>query len=210
MLSSQSSSTDADIDTTETKTSITNVTATTTTTTTMTRLKKSTSKSRTTNGPSKYKFNLVLTTIPDCTRATNTTTTTTTTTGNKLNRSRHRFDDEKEIQEIRQRLLNWYFENHRKLPWRFSPSNPNNKESSELSGDILTKKESTSDSSSSNEESLLEMEKEIERKGYMEWISEVMLQQTQVATVISYFERWLQKWPTVQDLAKATSEEVIK
>ncbi|XP_056132329.1 adenine DNA glycosylase isoform X2 [Lampris incognitus] len=35
-----------------------------------------------------------------------------------------------------------------------------------------------------------------------------MLQQTQVATVIDYYNRWMKKWPTVQDLAAATLEEV--
>uniref|UniRef100_A0A4X2LJJ8 Adenine DNA glycosylase n=1 Tax=Vombatus ursinus TaxID=29139 RepID=A0A4X2LJJ8_VOMUR len=35
-----------------------------------------------------------------------------------------------------------------------------------------------------------------------------MLQQTQVATVIGYYTRWMQKWPTLQDLAGASLEEV--
>ena len=45
---------------------------------------------------------------------------------------------------------------------------------------------------------------------YSVWISEVMLQQTQVAVVIPYFERWMRLFPTVYDLAKASREEVIK
>ncbi|NXL91982.1 MUTYH glycosylase, partial [Alectura lathami] len=40
------------------------------------------------------------------------------------------------------------------------------------------------------------------------WVSEVMLQQTQVATVIDYYNRWMQKWPTLQALAAASLEEV--
>ena len=48
------------------------------------------------------------------------------------------------------------------------------------------------------------------RTPYRVWISEVMLQQTQVAVVIPYFERWMQKFPTVDALAKASLEEVIK
>ena len=36
----------------------------------------------------------------------------------------------------------------------------------------------------------------------------MMLQQTQVATVVNYFEKWMSKWPTVKDLAEATLEEV--
>lgn len=37
-----------------------------------------------------------------------------------------------------------------------------------------------------------------------------MLQQTQVATVIPYFEKWLKKFPTVQDLAKAPLDDILK
>jgi hypothetical protein len=37
-------------------------------------------------------------------------------------------------------------------------------------------------------------------------VSEVMLQQTQVATVIAYWKRWIEKWPTIADLAKADIE----
>uniref|UniRef100_A0A8C5D7H7 Adenine DNA glycosylase n=1 Tax=Gouania willdenowi TaxID=441366 RepID=A0A8C5D7H7_GOUWI len=40
------------------------------------------------------------------------------------------------------------------------------------------------------------------------WVSEIMLQQTQVATVIDYYNRWLKRWPSVKDLASATLEEV--
>lgn len=40
------------------------------------------------------------------------------------------------------------------------------------------------------------------------WISEIMLQQTQVSTVISYFEKWMSKWPRVGDLAQANLEEI--
>jgi len=45
---------------------------------------------------------------------------------------------------------------------------------------------------------------------YSVWISEVMLQQTQVAVVIPYFERWMRLFPSVQDLAEASREAVIK
>ncbi|XP_034736910.1 adenine DNA glycosylase [Etheostoma cragini] len=43
---------------------------------------------------------------------------------------------------------------------------------------------------------------------YAVWVSEIMLQQTQVATVIDYYIKWIKRWPTVQDLAAATLEEV--
>lgn len=45
---------------------------------------------------------------------------------------------------------------------------------------------------------------------YAVWISEVMLQQTQVAVVIPYFLRWMQRFPTVKELADAPLDEVIK
>lgn len=44
---------------------------------------------------------------------------------------------------------------------------------------------------------------------YRVWLSEIMLQQTQVATVIGYFDRFLARCPTVADLAAASSDEVM-
>ncbi|MGL4608204.1 MAG: A/G-specific adenine glycosylase [Trueperaceae bacterium] len=48
------------------------------------------------------------------------------------------------------------------------------------------------------------------RTPYRVWISEAMLQQTQVATVIPYFERWLQTFPTLYGLAEASLDDVLK
>ena len=44
---------------------------------------------------------------------------------------------------------------------------------------------------------------------YPTWLSEVMLQQTQVSTVIPYFTTFMQKFPTVTDLANAHIDEVL-
>jgi A/G-specific adenine glycosylase len=44
---------------------------------------------------------------------------------------------------------------------------------------------------------------------YRVWVSEVMLQQTQVATVIPYYERFMQRFPDVRSLAEATQDEVL-
>jgi len=44
---------------------------------------------------------------------------------------------------------------------------------------------------------------------YRVWLSEIMLQQTQVATVIPYFERFIQRFPTLNDLAQAPIDEVL-
>jgi A/G-specific adenine glycosylase len=49
-----------------------------------------------------------------------------------------------------------------------------------------------------------------ERTPYRVWISEVMLQQTQVVVVIPYFERWMKRFPDVKSLAEASLDEVIK
>jgi A/G-specific adenine glycosylase len=48
------------------------------------------------------------------------------------------------------------------------------------------------------------------RDPYRIWLSEVMLQQTQVATVIPYYERFLQKYPSVDALAEASEDEVLR
>lgn len=44
---------------------------------------------------------------------------------------------------------------------------------------------------------------------YRVWLSEIMLQQTTVATVGPYFERFIARWPTVDDLAAADLDEVL-
>jgi A/G-specific adenine glycosylase len=48
------------------------------------------------------------------------------------------------------------------------------------------------------------------RDPYRIWLSEVMLQQTQVAAVVPYYERFLSRFPTVQALAAASQEEVLE
>ena len=44
---------------------------------------------------------------------------------------------------------------------------------------------------------------------YAVWISEIMLQQTGVAVVIPYWERWMARFPTVHDLARADEDDVL-
>jgi len=48
------------------------------------------------------------------------------------------------------------------------------------------------------------------RKAYPVWVSEIMLQQTQVQTVIPYFRRWLRRFPSVRCLARAPVRDVLK
>lgn len=49
-----------------------------------------------------------------------------------------------------------------------------------------------------------------ERDPYKIWVSEIMLQQTQVDTVIPYYERFMAQFPTVEALAEAEEEVVLK
>ena len=44
---------------------------------------------------------------------------------------------------------------------------------------------------------------------YAVWVSEIMLQQTRVETVIPYFEKWMRLFPTVRDLADASEQDVL-
>ena len=76
--------------------------------------------------------------------------------------------EEDKILSFRQKLLAWYDENKRDLPWRRS-KNP-----------------------------------------YHIWVSEIMLQQTRVDTVIPYYERFLDWFPTVESLANAPEERLLK
>ena len=44
---------------------------------------------------------------------------------------------------------------------------------------------------------------------YHVWLSEVMLQQTTVATVIPYFRKFVERWPTIQDLAASPIDDIM-
>jgi len=50
---------------------------------------------------------------------------------------------------------------------------------------------------------------QVDRSPYRVWVSEVMLQQTQVATVIPYFERFMARFPTIAALATAPQDDVL-
>jgi A/G-specific adenine glycosylase len=45
---------------------------------------------------------------------------------------------------------------------------------------------------------------------YAVWVSEMMLQQTRVGTVIPYYRRWMKKFPSIQSLAKSSEQEVLR
>ncbi len=72
---------------------------------------------------------------------------------------------------------------------------------------------SKANSTSSANNSALEKEKNcsfeaIPITGYSVWVSEIMLQQTRVEAVVKYYLKWMESFPTVQDLANATEDEV--
>ncbi|MCE0494122.1 A/G-specific adenine glycosylase [Vibrio salinus] len=48
-----------------------------------------------------------------------------------------------------------------------------------------------------------------QKTAYRVWLSEIMLQQTQVTTVIPYFERFTERFPTISELANASQDEVL-
>ncbi|KAJ7237311.1 DNA glycosylase [Mycena haematopus] len=85
-----------------------------------------------------------------------------------------------DVPSIRTALLQWYWTVHslRQMPWR-KQYNPKT----------------------------VDREQRAQR-AYEVWISEIMLQQTQVATVIPYYNRWLEKFPTIRDLAASSIDEV--
>jgi A/G-specific adenine glycosylase len=49
-----------------------------------------------------------------------------------------------------------------------------------------------------------------DRDPYRVWVSEIMLQQTQVAAVLSYFERFVARYPTLPALAAAAEDDVLR
>jgi A/G-specific adenine glycosylase len=92
-----------------------------------------------------------------------------TATDRKANRQRSaQYFSAAQRQSLRRRLLTWYRNHARDLPWRRS------------------------------------------RDPYRVWISEVMLQQTQVATVRDYFERFVESLPDVHCLAAASEQQVLR
>lgn len=76
--------------------------------------------------------------------------------------------DARTTRKIRERLLKWFQDHQRDLPWR------------------------------------------IHYRPYEVWISEVMLQQTQVRTMLPYYERWMARFPDVGSVAEAPGDTILK
>lgn len=73
-----------------------------------------------------------------------------------------------ETSELTTKLLTWYDEHKRALPWRIHPT------------------------------------------PYAIWVSEIMLQQTRIEAVISYYERFMKELPTLADLAQCDDDKLMK
>ncbi|KAI1262333.1 DNA glycosylase [Xylariaceae sp. FL1019] len=89
----------------------------------------------------------------------------------------------------RKDLLEWFESVHyaRSMPWR----------------------KAWIDSRPSGREPDPDLRERVERRAYEVWISEIMLQQTRVAVVIDYWNKWMAKWPTIHDLAAADADDVL-
>ncbi|KAF9322358.1 hypothetical protein BG003_000029 [Podila horticola] len=98
--------------------------------------------------------------------------------------SYHHFTSKHTCRTLQTDLLAWFDIHYRRLPWRKSFH----------VGDHSLELEQASPG----------------QRAYEVWVSEIMCQQTQVATVIPYYNRWMSKWPTIATLAEADLEEVNK
>ncbi|KAJ1927737.1 hypothetical protein IWQ60_002666 [Tieghemiomyces parasiticus] len=95
----------------------------------------------------------------------------------------HQFTDAAELRGVHAALLGWYVTHQRAMPWRI-PYRPDH-DSEPAAVDL-------------------------DQRGYEVWVSEIMLQQTQVATVREYYRRWMIEFPTVQALAAAPLDRVYQ
>ncbi|KAG6270272.1 hypothetical protein E4U48_003902 [Claviceps purpurea] len=89
----------------------------------------------------------------------------------------------------RQSLLSWFdsVSTTRAMPWRKAWTPP----------------------CASSDTDQVQVREQLARRAYEVWISEIMLQQTRVAVVIDYWNRWMEKWPTIHELAAADPEDVL-
>ena len=102
---------------------------------------------------------------------------------------------EGERQSLRDDMLAWYDGNRRKLPWRGDGDPGRELQLGECGGGDCGEGTGNKDVSKSV-------------SAYETWVSEIMCQQTRVETVVGYFRRWMDAFPTVHELAAASIEDV--
>ncbi|KAG0263197.1 hypothetical protein DFQ27_001883 [Actinomortierella ambigua] len=105
--------------------------------------------------------------------------------GGRHLRGYHLFMTTQERERLQQHVVDWYDIHHRKLPWRRSFL---------LDGQA----------------DVANLTAEDGQRAYEIWVSEIMCQQTQIATVIPYYNKWMSQWPTLASLAAADIEDVNK
>ena len=135
-----------------------------------------------------------------------------------------------ETDACRTGLLAWYAENRRPLPWRGDPydvvmaaraknksASPEDEAEVDDNGhDNDNEDEDDKDKKATDGEHTAVAVDEDKDKVYVTpptsaygtWVSEVMLQQTRVDTVVPYWYRWMERWPTLGSLAAAEPDEV--
>ena len=107
--------------------------------------------------------------------------------------------EDTQVISIRHNLLRWYSSNRRLMPWRGDIVEAIDTVASECK----SSNDSTCNSKLHSESDTLKSTS-FQRSGYGTWISEIMLQQTRVETVIPYWLKWMAKFPTIQSLASAS------
>ncbi|CAM9426922.1 unnamed protein product, partial [Chrysoparadoxa australica] len=138
-----------------------------------------------------------------------------------------------ELADIRNSLLEWYDLERRKLPWRGDepPWNGSTAIGAESASATTAKQKGPKGSKQETLDAFFKagsasmkssgqkappqkdgrptpIPKLVPLSPYGTWVSEVMLQQTRVDTVIDYYTRWMELFPTVQDLAAADLNDV--
>jgi hypothetical protein len=103
-----------------------------------------------------------------------------------------------QIVALRTNLLLWYRANRRLLPWRgdkinIPVSSLQKPTTLKINDAIIVQKEGQNSSTVT-----------FERSAYGTWISEIMLQQTRVETVIPYWLKWMARFPSTEVLASAS------
>lgn len=130
-----------------------------------------------------------------------------------------------EVASFRRQLLSWYAASRRRLPWRGDPEPWSESKARKVvkpvkrvklesrAAEVFPTLRATNEQREGRLVIDLEDEKDEFTKfmvpcAYGVWVSEVMLQQTQVEVVIPYWTRWMKRFPTLDSLAAASEEEV--
>lgn len=131
-----------------------------------------------------------------------------------------------EVASFRRQLSTWYAASRRRLPWRGDPEPWSESKAKKVAVSPVTRVKLESRAAEvfptlratdeKRERIVIDVEDEKDEVvtkftvpcAYGIWVSEVMLQQTQVEVVIPYWTRWMKRFPTLDSLAAASEEEV--